>query len=278
MPHNIIKPYIKKTDIIAAARNLPINPVKEPDKTSTKSTKSTKNPDKSPKPIQTKTNITPSDYIQIPQTNIIISKFEIQGLNNLNYEQTHKKILKQGLHMPTPKTFMSHFSNILDAYNNNKPIYDASGNTISDTELKEIYKHLTTSHIAAYGKRTSQGAWTWLNAKFISGTGFNNLNLETITGLDADNNLITSSLPLEPCLWDDCYSDLEFNSQGLALKRARNQEYNQGQNIYFWKPTPNYVAGFYAYSDWAVLYCDGLSSYRSVSLGVFACAEGAKKI
>src|SRR3989344_7555081 len=62
-----------------------------------------------------------SKYIQVGinglhGTPVVISPFELEGFNNLTYNGTHVKLLKEGLYMPTPKIFMTHFNNVVDAY------------------------------------------------------------------------------------------------------------------------------------------------------------------
>ena len=225
----------------------------------------------------------PRDYIQIQGIKGIhgnpvgISKFEVQGMNGKNYEDTHKAVFQsgKGLYIPTPAIFMQHFKNIVDTYQNNQTIFDASGNPISKGEHEEIYRHLTTNFKDIYGNN-QQGAWTWLNAGFVQGTGFNNLDLETIIGINADGTFKTRKEPLLPCLNEDAYAEIIFNAQGIATAKSRKQKYNQGKNIYFWKPRNGRVARFYADSDRVDLNCDGYPEYSNSSLGVFLCAEGVR--
>ena len=280
MPH-MIKPYIEPVDLVALAKKLakelpkPETPKQEPQQ---------ENKGKGPEQIaiiNPDAQITKSDYLQAPGIKgihgnpIIISKFEIQGANNKNYENTHKHTLQNGLYMPTPGIFMPHFLNIVNAFHKNITIFDGEGNPISRKELEDIYKHLTTNHISVYGVKGQEGAWTWLNGKFIKGTGFNSLDLETVIGLNKDGNLITRSSPLEECVWNNAYVNLKFNSQGLATRESGAQEYKQGNNIYFRHPIENAVVRFTADSSRADLYCDRLPGGSDPSLGVFVCAEGA---
>src|SRR6056297_1927976 len=78
-------------------------------------------------------NITKHDYIQIPGHNKVISKYELQGYNNLNWRQQHFKLQDNGLYMPTPKIFIDHLLNVVDVYNSNekKKLFDANGDPIS---------------------------------------------------------------------------------------------------------------------------------------------------
>src|SRR3989338_3911458 len=85
----------------------------------------------------------PRDYIQIQGIKgiygnpVVISKFEVQGMNGKNYEDTHRLVLQpqNGLYIPTSAIFMPHFKNVVDAYNNNGIILDADGNQINRQEL-----------------------------------------------------------------------------------------------------------------------------------------------
>ncbi|MBI2507426.1 hypothetical protein HYV89_00560 [Candidatus Woesearchaeota archaeon] len=222
----------------------------------------------------------PRDYIQIPGINgihrnpIAISKFEVQGMNGKNYEDTHRAVfqLEKGLYIPTPAIFMQHFKNIIDTYQNNQTIFDASGNPISKEEHEEIYRHLTTDFKDIYGNN-QPGAWTWLNAGFVQGTGFNNLDLETIIGINADGTFKTRKEPLLPCLNKDAYAEIMFNAQGIATTKTRKQEYKRGENIYFYNPVKGAVAGFRSNSGRADLGCGRNPAGSNSSLGVRAARD-----
>ena len=54
-------------------------------------------------------------------------------------------------------------------------------------------------------------------------------------------------------------------------------KYQQGQNMYFYYPRGNTVAWFGVDSGGAGLYCDRGPSYTVARLGVFVCAEGARR-
>ena len=217
------------------------------------------------------TNINPSDYVRIPNTNILIVKFEPDEFKGFNYESTHVELAKKSLFMPTARIFMPYFLNVIEACKGNIELFDGNGNKLSSPEIEDIYKHLTTAHI-------NGGAWTWLNGKAVKGSGFKKLDLETITKVDLSSGtpkFVTNTEPLEACLWNDCYASLDFNSQGLVKAKAANQAYEQGSNIYFYYPRKDYVAWFWAYSDRADFNCFGDPAVTSASLGVFSCAVGA---
>ena len=215
------------------------------------------------KPDSSPAIINPQEYLQIPNSNFLIAEFEPDWTKGFDYETSHKKVLEKGLQVPTPKTFTQHLSNVINAYQGKSELYDSQGAKVQGKRLEDIYKHLTTNHI-------NNGALSWLNSKFLSGNDFNNLDLETVTGLDSNGNLLTKKTYLEECLMEDCYADITFNSQGLAVKKYKNQNYKQGENLYFWHPRENYVAGLWAVSGGTVLGCGRYPSYSFASLGVFA--------
>jgi hypothetical protein len=218
-------------------------------------------------------NIVNSDYIKIPQIGKAISRLELPDYNNLNWQDTHFKLHDNGLYMPSPATFMQHFMNVLEAYKSKgkKTLFDAAGNPVSKKDLEDIYLHLTKDHIAVYGGQ--KGVWTWLDAMFKDGK----ILSEHRTAKDTNGNRILKSGKtenLEACLTEDCAADLEFNSQGLAIKKSKEQKYVQGKNLYFWHPRDGRVARFAAYSDRAYLACGRGPSGRVPVLGVFGVVNG----
>jgi len=237
-------------------------------------------PISNPRPISV-ANIDPRNYIQVGMNGlhgspVLISKYEIAGANGKNYEDTHKFVLSQGLYVPTSAIFMTYFNRVMNAHVNNAKfkLYDGNGAEIKGKELNDLYFHLTKNHIASY-HGGQEGAWTWLNARFVSGSGFNGYDLETVVGL-GNGKLQTKTAPLEQCEWKDEYVNLDFNPQGLAKTKSKNQKYKQGANVYFYFPRKDCVAWFNADSDRAILYCLGDPSGSNSSLGVYACAEGAQ--
>ncbi len=228
-------------------------------------------------------DIVSHDYIQIPQfQGEVISKFEIPGHNNLNFQDTHFKLHDNGLYMPEVPLFMQHFRNVVEAYKSNgkKHLFDSAGNPISEDELKDIYLHLTKDHIAAYESESGnlRGAWTWLDAKFENdeGNGMKILSRHrTFKDSSGEKVLKPEKIEaLEACLMEDSYIDFNnLNSQGLPTRKSQNQEYKQGENIYYWNPKNGRVAGFSASSGGADLSCNWGPSDGGSSLGVFAVAQ-----
>lgn len=227
-------------------------------------------------PITAPANIAPDEYIQIPNTNILIAQFRpdfTKGFKWLPNDQTKLQsegvfyqLSQRGLTMPTPAQYMSFFNNVIDAYNNKIQLHYANATPLTKQQIEDLYKHQTTAHIQG-------GEWTWLNARFVKGSGFKNLDLETVVNVNSDGTLTTAKEPLSDCIDKDCYVDLEFNQQGFPIKKSKTQEYFQGKNIYFYYPRENYVARFLADSDRASLNCGRYPDYRDASLGVRCVAR-----
>ena len=209
----------------------------------------------------------PQDYVQVPKTGYVITKNQTD--NGLQYEPTHLQVLQRGLEIPTPVLFTTHLLNVIKAKNGKTKLYDGLGNPLGSSQVEEIYTILTS------------GCWVWLNAGFRKtreGEDYRAFDIETITGLDSQGNLITQLSPLEKCIWSDSFinsTDSQFNSQGLATKISKAKDYQQGKVIRFWHPKDNCVARFYADSGWADLGCYWYPFVSSPSLGVFVCTREA---
>lgn len=201
---------------------------------------------------------------------VSISPFELQDHNNKNYENTHFQLLREGIYMPTPRIFTTHFNNVIDAKNNKKTLLFADGTKVPKNLIEDMYGHQTGPRIDIY-KTGAPGAWTWLNARFAAG------NLETVVGIKG-TELKLKTEKLKRHYQKESYVELSFNSQGLPTSRYYEQEYKPGKNIYYFPPQNGGVAGFDADSDRARLFCDWNPSVTYASLGVFACAEGTPKI
>ena len=204
---------------------------------------------KLPKTTSTKTQSTirnPNEFLQIPGTNYIIIEYEPDRTKGFDYETSHERVLQNGWEIPQTSLFIPHFLNVVLAYHNKSKLYDSLGNEVTGERLKDLYKHLTGDYIVT--KFSS-----WLNGKLVPGTGFNGFDLETVTGLDSNGNLLTKKTPLEECLMEDCYINLNpnnFNSQGFPIPKAKSKyvNYNRGKNIYYFYPKKDCVAGFGSFS------------------------------
>ena len=217
-------------------------------------------------------SISLAQYLRVPEG--LIAKYEsCKGKVWLPAEQrhwsegAHALLKRDGLEMPTPAVFMPYVKSAIAAYKNGERLYDGLRNELAPQEREDLYGHLTTSHI-------NGGAWSWLNARFVAyERGFHGFGLETVIDVQEDGALVTSIEPLLPCVWDDSYVTLDFNAQGLPIRRAEVQKYVQGENLRFWRPRMGCVARFDANSGWAVLVCDRSPTGSSSSLGVFAFAR-----
>ncbi len=224
-------------------------------------------------------NIVSHDYVQIPQLKKLISTYELQNHNNMNWQDTHFKLHDSGLYMPTIPEFMTHFQNVVESYKSKgkKPLLDAKANPFTEKEVEDIYFHLTKDHIAVYGNQ--KGAWTWLDAKFVDDNGMK-VHSEHRTFKDNQGNKTLKPNKveaLERCVLKECFIDFHsLNSQGLP-KFELNDKYEQGENIYFWQPENGRVARFIADSGRADLNCSRYSSNRNSDLGVFAVSSAGDK-
>ena len=208
----------------------------------------------------------PRNYILVPQYNLQIAIQETHKGKNL-YD-TLDAVADEGLKVPSPNVFMSHWLNVKEAVVDKKRILYYADNTLVSPDIAEdLYRRLSSDH--------NGGCWTWLNAYFEQegDKWFITTDLKTIKNRNKVS-LQGNKQELESCLREDCFAELEFNSQGLAVRKSPNRNYSQGQNIKFWHPHDKGVARFVADSGGASLDCDGSPSDRSSALGVFACAEG----
>jgi len=92
-------------------------------------------------PLIGETNINPSDYIQIPGTDILIAKQET--LKGETWEDTHYKLAENGLFMPSPAIFMPYFVNVRDAAQGSLTLFDGNNNPISRDEAEDLWKYLS---------------------------------------------------------------------------------------------------------------------------------------
>lgn len=216
-------------------------------------------------PTITKTNINKSEYIIIPNTKIIISREELY--KNKNWKDSHYTLQDNGLYMPTPAIFIDYFLKVKQAQEGKISLSYADGNPLKKKEVEDLWKYLTTNF--------DKGCWTWLDSLFKEEN--NKWYIEyghKVVDPKGNKELKTSKKEnLEQCIMEDCFVDLDFNKQGLPKQKHSSQEYKQGENIHFYHPRENTVAGFDADSNGAGLYCVRDPYYSNSELGVFACAE-----
>ena len=225
------------------------------------------------KPIGVPLNIAPNvksmDYIAVPQYDIFIAK-EV-SLKGKNWQDTHYELGDNGLFMPRIDHLTAHFLNVKDAAEGKRTLYDGDNNPINLNEAKELWDYFSST------KNRSKGVcWTWLDALFKKDSQ-NKMYMETDHRVVLNNtqkSLVGKDVSLDDYFGSNEWATLDFNNQGLATKPSQHNGYVQGENIYFWQPIKDRVAGFLAGSDWAYLYCDGGPAVTDSSLGVFPCAEG----
>ena len=230
--------------------------------------------------FQAQASITPEEYALVQKGNLqnyqadsAIYQADLaismkQMLGGFNHDNTNREALKNGFKVPTPSIFLPHYYHANEALARTGVLYDASGNIIEKKRLKEYL------HVLNYK------CWVRLNGMFPkeqeSGTGFLGLDLAVITGFDSEDKPLFSRDPLENCLEDNCWADLEsLNSQGFPTKKSKIKEYIPGKVIRFWYPREDSSAEFYAGSLRAILGCSRDSQYLISSFGAFLCSEEA---
>ncbi len=209
----------------------------------------------------------PENYVVIPNTNILIAK--TQSHNNLQWQETKDALAKDNKFMPWPSLFMQYYAAVISASQGKTTLYDGAGRIIDSTEIQQLYTYLT-------GK-ASDTPWVWLDAKFEAGNGVNGLDI-IISELNAQGIINNIRQPLQPCLLEDCFADLDsLNAHGLLTKKSKQQKYLPANNIYFWYPRVNAVARFDAVAGRSFLDCDRYPRDAGSSLGVFECAPQAPR-
>lgn len=196
-------------------------------------------------------------FIQIPNTEILISKCKPEEFKGLNWHEAHEKLNFYGLFMPTPALFMQYVDAVISAYNQSMSIYDGKGFSIDGDERKRIYFHLTGD--------PNRGAWTWLDACFEEQKD----GLYVLTKNRAQS-LITKE-KLGKCVDERCYVDFKCNSQGFPTRRSRSRSYEHGKKMHYRPPKDGKVAWFCARSEGADFNCQVPPKFSTAALGVFAC-------
>jgi hypothetical protein len=169
----------------------------------------------------------------------------------LNWLDMNKSVVKDGYTMPTIDQFMRNYRNVNAAARRETVLYSADGRLI------------TGRNLGTYSNILNIDSWCLLNAMFVKGQGFLNLDLAILTGFDERGEPIYKKEPLENCVQTDnyCLVDLDsLNRQGLPTIRS-NVEFERGKNIYFWSPEENFIARFGAGSDWVLLNCGSGPTY-----------------
>ncbi len=214
-------------------------------------------------------DIDKSKYIWILDTRFFIARD--QSLNDLDWNATHERAGEQNLFMSPPSLFFPHYLNTRDAAQGKSTLYDAYGHPLSKSTAGKVWKDLSTD------------CWIWLDALFKRKK---KLVLETdhrvgqqTKGKDVISFSTYRTSPLERCVKEDnVLVDLaSFNNQGFPTRKSKEQDYSRGDNLYFYEPQEDCVAGFGADSVRASLNCDWDPQGSYASLGVLLCAEGAQR-
>ena len=226
-------------------------------------------------------DINPKEYIQVPQHNLVIAKYEPdwtkgkQWVDNIDTPTSgaHFVIQKKGFFMPGIEHFTTHFMNVKEAYDSKgkSPLFYADGSDVLEKEIEELWNYFSSKTRKEYPNGNTN-CWTWLDALFREKNGKWFMETEhRVVNRKLEHKTIELDCPIR----NDYYVNLDFNSQGFPINKSGIQDYEKGQNIYFWHPRNNSVAGFFAGSNWANLYCGRYPQDSNSSLGVFPCAEGA---
>ena len=226
-------------------------------------------------PLQTSTAISPGVYALVNQGTFPCFESDsaismMQSLGGNNRVDAHREAFRRNLKIPTIQIFLPHYTDVNEALEHRAVLYNASGKVIPDRKLK------------GYARTLNSKCFVHLNAEFPgeqeSGTGFLGLDLAVITGFDSEGNPVISRSPLEDCLEQSCWAELESsNSQGLPTRESKIERYIPGKVIYFWHPMKGTAAGCDANSDRVYLNCVRNPDYSNSALGVFLCAEGTQK-
>lgn len=185
-----------------------------------------------------------------------------QGFNGKHHLDTNVEVLSSGLAVPRSRRFITQLVNVNQALNGNGVLYDANGDLIEGEKLSK-YAHILNHH-----------CWVRLNDSFESGEGYLDLEVVTITGLE-DGRPVYEREPLQECLSEDCYADLDsVNEQGFPTRKSSVQKYEPGKSTYFQYPIADRALKFFAFSRDALLGCNKSPPFMSSRLGVFASAEG----
>ncbi len=217
-----------------------------------------------------------SHYVWIPDTKIRIRRD--QSYNELNHLETQRALGRNSNQfMPPPREFMQFYKGIIAAEHNGGRLYDGSNKLLTKKEVNELYERFVL------GKQG--GVWTHLDAHFLKGSGFNNLDVSTHYRVchDGNSRIVTHlESPLEECIDSDgparpVLVSLIFNEQGLPTKKSEYAEWQPRKNIHFWPPQENCSAEFMANVGMVNLECGGNLQDSDPNLGVFACAEGAPR-
>ncbi len=220
--------------------------------------------------LQTFVDIDKKNYALIQEGDLATSAISMrQSFNGHNHKDTIVRVLQKGLAVPRVSIFTTQLRNVNLALQGKGSLYDASGNLIKGDRLK------------SYSDTLNSNCWVWLLEAFEKGTGHLGLDVVIITGLEEQGKPIFKREPLERCLEDNCFAELEsVNSQGFPTKKSPIQKYEPGKSVYFGHPMEDSAVRFGAspkHPDYASLSCGWLPHNSYAKLGVFPYAKGASQ-
>jgi len=211
-------------------------------------------------------DIIKSDYIKLGIKNIEKNFDENKGFDiaigktgfNKNHKEQNISLLEKGLRMSNIPQYMEFHNAVIDAYKNNKPLFNSEGNGISRNVIRDLYRQVTSDE------------WVNLNAEFEkSSSGI--YTLSEAVGLNKNKEIIYDSRKISVPIQDDIYvNPKNLTKEGLPKEKASNQEFERGEKIYFYYPRNNSVAGFYAVPVRSGLYCGRYPLFSDSVLGVRA--------
>lgn len=196
----------------------------------------------------------PKNLIKIADNTLITNE---ELFKDHNFPDTHLKLAENGLFMPSTVLFTPYLMTVDKAAKGGLGLYNGSNEPLSLEQILKLRKKLFTD------------TWVWLNTGFTEDPSTHELlftNYEVING-----KLETKTLPLENYLDDNCYASLEFNSQGLPIKKSEIPYYTEDKNIFYLRPAANSVIRFYSNSQKMNLYSVRNYLHKDPSLGTFGC-------
>jgi hypothetical protein len=107
----------------------------------------------------------PHDFVQIPGTGFVISKYEMSGLERGCFRDGTEQMNARGINMATPYLFLMHLYNLLDCENQQTPVLDAIGNAFSSSEVNDMLHVILGVSISA--TNAYQGG-IWLGPEYGS--------------------------------------------------------------------------------------------------------------
>lgn len=119
----------------------------------------------------------PHDFVQVPGTRFIISKYEMSGIESCCFRSGVEQMNVRGISMATPYLFLMHLYNLVNCQNGQIPVIDAIGNIFSSLEVEDMLRGILSSPIS--NKGAYQGG-TWLGPEYYSSEVENTFALSSL--------------------------------------------------------------------------------------------------